>query len=329
MGHEEENGILYKYIPFINLPIIKHFCVMFYTFCYVFFWGLSHRTEKAIICDVLNVSACMGSLLATKINRIQSVGVVTDIYGMMVDNDKSKVVSFISSCAYRFHNLYVNSFNKYVLLTEQMNKIVNPKCRPYMVMEALCDISVKDKKIEMGEKHSPRTVLYAGGLFEKYGLKMLVEGFIESDVDAHLILFGNGSYVKELKEVCHRYSRVEYRGVVPNEEVVEEELRASLLINPRFSTEEFTKYSFPSKNMEYMVSGTPLLTTKLPGMPQEYYPYVYLFEEETVAGYAEAIRVALSHTEEQLMSFGAKARKFVLESKNNIKQGWRVLELLR
>ena len=64
-------------------------------------------------------------------------------------------------------------------------------------------------------------------------------------------------------------------------------------------------------------------------MPQEYYPYVYLFEEETVAGYAEAIRVALSHTEEQLMSFGAKARKFVLESKNNIKQGWRVLELLR
>ena len=29
-----------------------------------------------------------------------------------------------------------------------------------------------------------------------------------------------------------------------------------------------------------MVSGTPLLTTKLPGMPMEYWEYVYLFDNE-------------------------------------------------
>ena len=59
---------------------------------------------------------------------------------------------------------------------------------------------------------------------------------------------------------------------------------ATLLINPRFSNEEYTKYSFPSKNMEYMASGTPILTTKLPGMPKEYYEYIYLFEEESIEG---------------------------------------------
>ena len=34
-----------------------------------------------------------------------------------------------------------------------------------------------------------------------------------------------------------------------NDRVVEEQLRATLLVNPRPTTEAFTKYSFPSKNM--------------------------------------------------------------------------------
>ena len=78
-----------------------------------------------------------------------------------------------------------------------------------------------------------------------------------------------------------------------------------------------------------MVSGTPLLTTKLPGMPKDYYPYIYMFEEETVDGYAEAIRATLSHSEEELKKMGQKAATFVLNNKNNISQGTRILQLLQ
>lgn len=76
--------------------------------------------------------------------------------------------------------------------------------------------------------------------------------------------------------------------------------------------------------MEYMVSGTPLLTTKLPGMPQEYYPYVFLFEEETVDGYARAIQDVLSRTSDYLYDFGEMARNYVLLNKNNVLQGERI-----
>ena len=96
----------------------------------------------------------------------------------------------------------------------------------------------------------------------------------------------------------------------------------------RFSTEEFTKYSFPSKNMEYMASGTPLLTTKLPGMPKEYHHYVFLFKEETIDGYATAIREALSLSDEDLRSLGQKASQFVLLNKNNVQQGKRLLDFI-
>ena len=134
--------------------------------------------------------------------------------------------------------------------------------------------------------------------------------------------------MEELPEYNSKDSRVIYKGVKPNEEVVSAELEATLLVNPRPTHEEFTKYSFPSKNVEYMVSGTPLLTTKLPGMPEEYHKYVYLFEEETTDGYAVAIRKTLGKPMNELLAKGMEAREWVLENKNNISQTARIIELI-
>lgn len=323
---ETEDGVQYRYVPYFNLPILKHLCLFIYTFFYIFFWGMKGRKDKVIVCDVLAVSICMGALFASKINRVKSVAVVTDIYGLMVGNDS---LSLIIRLAAKLNAWYSSSFNKYILLTEQMNDVVNPKGRPHIVMEALCDSSLVPETNEKVEKVHPRTVIYAGGLYEKYGLKMLAEGFIKANMeDTKLVYYGSGSYVDEFKTLCKKHSNLEYCGVLPNDVVVTEELKATLLVNPRFTTEEFTKYSFPSKNMEYMASGTPLLTTNLPGMPREYHPYIFLLREETVDGYAEALKSTLSHSEKELISFGWKAREFVLQKKNNVEQGKRVLEFV-
>lgn len=326
-GKETEDGVQYKYIPFLNISVLKHLCLFFYAFVYVLFWGCRNKREKAIVCDVLSVSVCMGALLASTINRVRSVGVVTDIYGLMVGNAKG---SLISNLACFLNNFYVSSFDRYVLLTSQMNERVNPKRKPHIVMEALCDLSMAKHDVQKEDKSSPREVIYAGGIHERYGLKMLAESFVEANVpDARLVYYGSGPYVEEYKKLCAAHPNLEYRGVAPNEEIVAEELKATLLINPRPTTEEFTIYSFPSKNMEYMASGTPLLTTKLPGMPEDYYPYVYLFEEESIQGYAYALRKVLSQSSDMLYAKGVQAKKFVLQNKNYIVQAQRVLGLLK
>lgn len=327
LGSEEENGIKYKYVPFINIPLLKHIYIFIYTFFYMLFWGFRDRKNKAIVCDVLNVSVSFSTLLATKINRVKSIGVVTDIHGMMVGNKKSGFSALKSSLASRLNSWYQKRFNRYILLTEQMNDVVNPKNRPYMIMEALCDSATIQADHTL-EKSDPRTILYAGGLHEKYGLKMLVDGFIKSGLKAKLILYGNGPFVEELLRICESHPNIEYRGVAPNEVILEEEYKASLLVNPRFTTEEFTKYSFPSKNMEYMVSGTPLLTTKLPGMPDEYLPHVYLFEDETIESYANALSATLSLPMSELKAKGDSAKRFVLEKKNNVFQSKRIVSFI-
>lgn len=67
-----------------------------------------------------------------------------------------------------------------------------------------------------------------------------------------------------------QHPNVRYFGVVANEIVVQEQLEATLLVNLRPTNEEYTKYSFPLKNMEYMVFSTPVPTTCLRDMHEEY-----------------------------------------------------------
>lgn len=327
--NESENNVEYRYIPFVNLSFLKHICVFLYSFFYILFWGIKDRNQKAILCDVLCVSSSIAALIASKICGLTSVAIVTDIYNQMVGQQTSGVKSVMSRLAGWLNSMYVSYFSKYVLLTDTMNEVVNPTGKPYIVMEALCDSNLVDTEIIECNKAYPKVILYAGGIEERYGLKMLVKAFKRikrEDIELHI--YGSGSYVSELLVETSRDYRIRYLGIRPNEEVVEAEYRATLLVNPRFITEEFTKYSFPSKNMEYMVSGTPVLTTKLPGMPSEYYSYVLLIDDETIEGYVNAIENSFDFSSDILTDLGSKARRFVLEKKNNVYQARRVLKLI-
>ena len=113
-----------------------------------------------------------------------------------------------------------------------------------------------------------------------------------------------------------------------NSQIVEKEQQAALLVNPRPTNAEFVKYSFPSKTMEYMASGTPLLTTRLPGMPGEYYPYVDFIMAESPQGIADALKRVLSRSDEELFQKGQAAREFVLKQKNNVVQAEKLLKML-
>ena len=95
---------------------------------------------------------------------------------------------------------------------------------------------------------------------------------------------------KSPAQIAAEDPRIFYGGMLLNQEIVEKEQEATLLVNPRPTGEEYVKYSFPSKTMEYMASGTPVLTTVLPGMPKEYHPYVYLLEDETSDGITEKLK---------------------------------------
>jgi len=327
---EKFNNINYSYIPFINIPFLKDIIIIFYSFFRIVIWRFSNikNGNKIIVCDVLKLGITVSAIMACKLTGIKVLAIVTDLPGLMVVNTmnaqplKLKVYNEITS-------KILSNFDGYILLTEQMNEIVNPRRKPYMIMEGLVNIDLKLSDNSLENKQSVRILIYAGGLFEKYGIKKLIDSFMLIEgKDLRLHIYGSGEMVKNMAVYMNLDSRIVYKGNVPNQIVVDDLQTATLLINPRPSNEELSKYSFPSKNMEYMASGTPLVTTLLPGMPEAYFPYVYLFNDESVNGMRRTLEFLLSKTKEELHEFGNKSKEFVLNHKNNEIQGHRLLKFL-
>lgn len=317
---EIENDVIYNYLPTINLPIIKHLLNTlnsFYKTARIYY----EDRDIVVICDVLNISVCAGALLACKILNIKNIGIVTDIPNFLSKNNKSISV--------KINNYIMNNFESYIFLTEHMKNIVNCKNKKYTVIEGQVDINMNYVDNRLENKYDKKVCIYAGGIHKIYGIDYLVEAFIKANIaNSELHIYGSGDYEEELIEICNKNLNVKYFGVKPNDYIVNEELKSSLLINPRPTIEEYTKYSFPSKNMEYMVSGTPVLTTKLPGMPKEYDEYVYLIEDETVEGLSRKLKEVLEISKEELHKKGELAKRFVLENKNNIVQAEKIIHMI-
>lgn len=319
------NNVKYSYALSLNFPVIRNAIVFIDAFFKILFWKLdSNDTNKIVICDVLKQSIVAGAFFGCKIRRIKIIGIVTDMPGISIHkaNFKMMMATYLA-------RLFLPRFDGYILITIQMNSIVNPKLKPYIVMECLVDKNMAKKINQIESKGQEKIILYAGGLYEQYGIKTLIEAFKKLDnKNIRLDMYGTGPMEKEMPIYMTQDSRIRYYGVVSNEIVVERQLKATLLVNPRRSTEEYTKYSFPIKNIEYMVSGTPTVTTQLPGMPDEYIPFVYLFNDESTEGIYKTLKDILSKNSLELHSFGSKAKDFILTQKNNFEQGHRITSFL-
>lgn len=314
---EIHGDVKYIFLPFINFRFIRQFFVAFFSFIHSLWWCLhSKRGSSVIICDVLNVAVTAASLVAGKICGIKTCAIVTDIPVMSGKAKKKDRKSLLEKWAIAISSFLMISYDNYVLLTEQMNEIVNPHNKPYMVMEGLVDINMGKTQNTLNNKALERILIYAGGIYEKYGIKKLLEAFmrLEGD-DLRLHIYGSGEMENDMPYFMYLDKRIVYHGVVPNKIVVEKQIEATLLINPRHGNQEFTKYSFPSKNMEYMASGTPVITTPLPGMPKEYYDYVYFFKDETVDGFIKSLNNIVNLPSAELVEKGQKAKAFALEKK--------------
>lgn len=173
-------------------------------------------------------------------------------------------------------------------------------------------------------------IMYAGGLNEMYGIQLLVDVFsLLQEPGFILWLFGKGDMVNKIKIAANNDQRIKYWGFLPNNKVMEKARNATVLINPRPTNQDFTAYSFPSKTLEYMVTGRPVITTRLLGIPDEYFKYLFMINEETPEALAKLILDIRNLGTKRLNEFGIEAKKFVEHEKNYLKQGKRIINFIQ
>ena len=215
----------------------------------------------------------------------------------------------------------------FVLLTEPMAEVIPVGEKPTLVMEGLClHTAGEAEEITLPEEES--AVLYTGTLEEELGILSMLEAF-SAMPQYQLWICGTGSMKDTARRFADEYPNIHYFGLVSREEAVSMQRRAAALINPRPATGLFTRYSFPSKTMEYLASGRPVLCCRLAGIPREYDAYLNDLGDGSPRAIQSAVTALLQKSPEERHAMGARGRAFVLTQKNERVQGQRLVEFLR
>jgi len=173
-------------------------------------------------------------------------------------------------------------------------------------------------------------VIYAGGLSPSSGVDRLVSAFRRTSApDARLYTYGRGQLSEWINDQCSSDSRIARVQFSDRETVLGQYVDADVLVQPRRPSETFAPYSFPSKLMEYMASGTAVLSTRLPGIPDEYEPFLYWIEDDSIEGFTAALERVLSGNREERREKGLAAAEFVRANRSVEAQGLRLYKFLR
>lgn len=311
-------------IGFLNILLLKHISIYYHLrkkilkedlpeFDFVLVYDL-YPPFISVLADIKRLSP-----------NIKIINVIPDIYGMTRDstNILNKLLDKIN------YKILVNNLpnvDGFVYLTEIMKDVMPETVSqvPYMIMEGLIDL--KTSSVESISTTHKRFILYTGSLDLRHGILKLIDAFIDAKLkDLNLIICGDGGGRVVVEERIKSHGNINYIGQVSREKALRLQREAFLLVNPRTSDGEFTKYSFPSKIMEYFISGTPTLMYKLDGIPSEYYKHCFTVENEDTKALTHKL-IEVSKYDKVIMDTIAKqARDFIFNNKNSFAQTKRLV----
>ena len=294
--------------------------------------GLLKLQNKGDEYNVVCYSMHLPFLMSCYINRILRK---KSKYYVIIP-DLPEFMSARSGLGRVFHNI-INKISYYIVnrsdgaifITSQMADRFKPELRhvivegisPYINHSVVFDNDELPKSLIKKEYY-----LYTGTLDKRYGIRDLIDSYISSGVkDAKLVICGDGDDRSYVEKMSLQYPNIKYMGQLAHHKIKVLQKNAALLINPRSNEGEFTKYSFPSKVIEYMNSGVPILMYRLDGIPS-YYNEVF-FHIESKDEFAGMLRKISMMSNSELESMGEKAKEFITEQADPIRQVRKLVSL--
>jgi glycosyltransferase involved in cell wall biosynthesis len=313
-------------IPFINIFLLKHITRFLCGFFLLANFIRSSKYDNIIVHGIHSPFLAI-SCLVNIIFNINIFCVVTD--PPVIPDDIGVIERVVRKIDRVIIFFFLNRFSGLIVLSELFVKDNDFKL-PYLVVDGFCKNKVVDKSNVDDSKDASTSLFkfaYAGGLNEEYGVKTLVEAVIQLE-GVELALYGKGLLHDYLLKVSKENKRIVYKGFIPPYEINEKLLLADCLVNPRPSSPDFVRYSFPSKTIEYMALGLPLLMTRLPSLSDDYLPHIFVIQEETVSGMVTALTYVSRQSSHDLEQVGINGQSFVLQTRSFNAQGSRLEKFL-
>lgn len=316
--HFAEAGMTGRSVSFVNLPAVKHLTRYLSGRRAVRLIGVKH-TDAVIVHGVHSAFLWLALSLGKR-HGIPTVAVLTDAPSLHTKFDNALTI-LLKRLDRRLILTALRRFDGVVALTPKLSELAAGK--PAMLMEGIAIRPMEVHRAPCRTVDDVPRVVYAGGLSAEYGVLDLLDSVKQASEVWTLEFFGRGPAVAAIQEAERQGLRVAYRGSVGPDEMARVYASSDVLVNPRPPNGALAHRAFPSKLLEYLASGVPVVTTELPTIPRDYLDHVSL-ADSSPQGLADAIDHLVQLGSAQRKQLGTAAQAFILRTRGIERQGRRL-----
>jgi glycosyltransferase involved in cell wall biosynthesis len=309
-----DGGLSVRSLPHVNLGALKILSLGAACFWRALAWGLKNRraSERVVLAYNLTAPPAWPIALACRMLKMRFVPFIGDIYvpGEVVKDTLLRRIEFASQ------------------------KSVLPEADGLLIAnQAILDDFAPDRRALLVEGGVDRAflerfrqakrlsdgcfrIVFAGQLSELNGVTLLLEALrLNRDPNLRATILGGGAYEADVRAAAEADPRIEFLGRVPHERVLVAYENADLVLNLRRTHFRTQRYVFPSKVVECLATGRPLLSTGTGHMQSEFGDFVFLLEEETPEALAEMLRDLAAVPAQERESVGRRAQEYAAKHK--------------
>lgn len=283
----------YVHTKVVNFPIVSDLVRDTHFFFILLKWSLVNFRYKRVVV-ILNspFGICLSALISKYIIGVKPVSLTIDT-PFTQENSFTGVVGWYNKRLFSLGHYLLKSFSGIIVLNRNAIDILKIKI-PFLVTKI--GFEEEDYNFEHQDSISnnsifyPRKIVFAGTLVHYNGISELLQAFtMLNKREYELHIYGYGPMEKEVKEYAYNDSNIVFHGRIENRNLLNKLSSADLLINPRNTSNPTDYFSFPSKLVEYILSGRPVLTTRVKSIPNEYEEFLFFIDEETPQGISKSI----------------------------------------
>lgn len=327
-----ENGSPVVRLGFPNITPLKQIWLGLSSFFEVLRWGIRHRrdTKRVVLCYNLTVPPGSFVWLAAKLTRSRMIAVVYDISlpGVTVPDSFWRRMDLAQTKVLMPH------LDGIIGITEWIGRDFAPHvpsiCVPGGISDSLAGrFSMNDEQVH----GSACRVVFAGSLSVANGIGLLLDALaMAPDIDVQVELIGGGPLLARARNVSERDARVRIRGRLSHEGVLSAYALADAVVCIRLQETLKTPYLFPSKLVEAMAVGLPLICTLPHNAPMKIQAALerlaIVVDSEQPESVVAALRVLTSDGMSEASRKARMLRSWAIENLSWHTQCQRILEFI-
>ena len=233
--------------------------------------------------------------------KVPVIGICTDSPSNISGTRRSYTINILNQA---------HKFTGYIALTEGLKDLFNPDEKPSYIFEGL----VEDRKFPKSNEKKNPYFFFGGALMEKYGVYQLIEAFkILKPKNIDLYICGHHGDKETIKAAIKGNQRIKYLGLLNVNKVMELEQKALACVNPRPFTEDLDRFSIPSKTLEYMAMGRPVISVKNSALKEKFPQELVWLDGANESDLVHGMKEVLKMSEVEREELGRKAKNRVLQ----------------